>query len=317
MNKLRILFASDLHGSEIVFEKLIDATINWQANALIIGGDISGKTMIPIIKGTSDIYQASFLGKNLSLKSQQDLIRLEKDISNSGSYPIYLEPVEFEAMRENANLKNDRFILEMKLRLARWINYAKTKLNDHNIRFILMCGNDDKFELDDVITSSDYAENPEYKILTLGGEHEVVGESGANLTPFNCPRDIDEETLLGRIEAKMKNIQDPSNAILVLHAPPFNSQLDTAIKLNKDLKPIMVGGNVLEEPVGSKAVRKIIEDYQPLLSLHGHIHEKYGFKSIGRTKCVNPGSEYNRGIMNGYFITIINNEVRGHQRLSY
>ncbi|MBI5475223.1 MAG: hypothetical protein HY964_00635 [Ignavibacteriales bacterium] len=317
MNSVKILFASDLHGSDLVFEKLLDATITWKAHALIIGGDVSGKTMTPILQKSPHSYEANFQGNRLNLESEIEVEKLEKHISSSGSYPIRLTVDEYDKMQSDPSHKDQRFLVEMKLRLKRWITDAQKKLQPHGTRFILMCGNDDRWELDDVISSSNFAENPERTILTLSDRHEIIGESGTNVTPFNCPRDMDENILQSRIEAKVKNIKDLSKAIFVLHAPPFNSQLDLALKLDHNLKPIMVGGNAVEEPVGSKAVRNMIEQYQPLLSLHGHIHEKPGFRSIGRTKCVNAGSEYDRGIMKAFFLTIIDNEVRGHQPLSY
>ena len=45
---------------------------------------------------------------------------------------------------------------------------------------------------------------------------------------------------------------------------------------------------------GSTAVRASIEKHQPLVGLHGHIHESKGFVTLGRTLCLNPGSEYGK-----------------------
>jgi Icc-related predicted phosphoesterase len=73
------------------------------------------------------------------------------------------------------------------------------------------------------------------------------------------------------------------------------------------------GGEAVEVPVGSHAVRQIIEEYQPLLALHGHIHESRGTARIGRTLCINSGSEYNTGRIHGVLVTLGDTEVLRHQ----
>ena len=66
-------------------------------------------------------------------------------------------------------------------------------------------------------------------------------------------------------------------------------------------------------PVGATSVRKAIEEYQPLLGLHGHIHESRGVARLGRTICINPGSRYNEGILQGVIIDLEGNCVRNYQ----
>jgi hypothetical protein len=63
--------------------------------------------------------------------------------------------------------------------------------------------------------------------------------------------------------------------------------------------------------VGSTAVAEMIEKYQPLLGLHGHIHEATGKRQIGRTLCVNPGSNYTEGILNGFILTLDDKKIKG------
>jgi len=58
------------------------------------------------------------------------------------------------------------------------------------------------------------------------------------------------------------------------------------------------------EPVGSTAVRELIEEYQPPLSLHGHIHESRGKTRIGETIAINPGSVYSEGSLQGAVIDL-------------
>src|SRR6185312_3306089 len=88
------------------------------------------------------------------------------------------------------------------------------------------------------------------------------------------------------------------------HVPPYDSGLDTAPVLDVNLRPTVSAGDVLRGPVGSHAVRRVIEEFQPLLSVHGHVHESGGERRIGDTVSINPGSEANAGILRGYLVDI-------------
>ena len=64
--------------------------------------------------------------------------------------------------------------------------------------------------------------------------------------------------------------------------------------------------------VGSIAVRAAIEKYQPLLGLHGHIHESRSAQKIGRTLCINPGSEYGEGVLRGILLELSSKGLEDH-----
>ena len=101
----------------------------------------------------------------------------------------------------------------------------------------------------------------------------------------------------------------------MIHVPPYDSGLDTAPILNENLRPTISAGDVLRGPVGSTAVRRIIEDYQPVLTIHGHIHESGGERKIGDTLAINPGSEANAGILKGYIVDIGKKGIELAQRV--
>ncbi|HKM50396.1 MAG TPA: hypothetical protein VJZ75_04375, partial [Candidatus Bathyarchaeia archaeon] len=58
----RIFFASDIHASDIAFRKFLNAGNYYRADALLYGGDITGKALIFIEKDRDGNYQADFLG---------------------------------------------------------------------------------------------------------------------------------------------------------------------------------------------------------------------------------------------------------------
>jgi Icc-related predicted phosphoesterase len=109
-------------------------------------------------------------------------------------------------------------------------------------------------------------------------------------------------------------VKNMNNCIFNLHAPPWGSGLDEAPILDENLKPIQAG--MARAPVGSKAVLEAIKKYQPLLALHGHIHESRGSQKIGRTLCLNPGSDYADGRLTGYLIEVDSKGIRSYQPTS-
>ena len=89
-----------------------------------------------------------------------------------------------------------------------------------------------------------------------------------------------------------------------LHVPPKDSGLDTAVLLDEELRPLIRSGSPVFAGVGSTAVRKSLERHQPMLGLHGHIHESRGDARVGRTLSLNPGSEYSEGVLRGVIVTL-------------
>jgi len=103
-------------------------------------------------------------------------------------------------------------------------------------------------------------------------------------------------------------LKNPEKSIFNLHDPPFGSHLDEAPDLTKDLD--LKGGGRITKSVGSVAVREAIEKHQPMLGLHGHIHESKGVTKIGRTTCINPGSVYEEGTLLGAIVDLEDRKVK-------
>jgi Icc-related predicted phosphoesterase len=122
-----------------------------------------------------------------------------------------------------------------------------------------------------------------------------------------------EAQLRAAIEPMCSILREPSRAIFNLHVPPHDTGLDEAPVLDEQLRVQTSAGQVRFAPVGSSAVRELIEEVQPLLGLHGHIHESAGFRRLGRTLAVNPGSDYGTGTLNGVLATLDRDRVRSHQ----
>ena len=301
----RIFYTSDIHGSEKCFKKFLSTGKFYKANVLIMGGDITGKMIVPIVGTGQGRHQLTFLGIRHRLKKEEELLDFEQRIRNSGYYPFRTSPDEMKELDADPE-KMERLFLKLMTESVRgWMELAEKKLKDQDTKCFFNTGNDDRFEIDRIIQDSSVFTMPEGKVLMLDERHEMISTGFSNPTPWNCPRDIPEEELLDKIERMTSEVSDMSNCVFNMHVPPYDTTIDEAPRLDKDLTPIRSGsGELMMEPVGSKAVRAAIEKHQPLVGLHGHIHEGKGKSTIGKTIILNCGSEYSEGILHGVLLEL-------------
>jgi len=304
---MKIFFASDVHGSEICWKKFINAGDFYCVDVLILGGDMTGKAIIPIIAQSKDTWKVTLLEQETTLHGRGEVDEMIKTIRNRGYYPYVTDPDEVLEISKDQK-KSDRLFLEQSLQtIQRWLDYGEEKLSGKGIRCYVCPGNDDMFEIDRLIEQSKCVENIEGKVVELDEHHEMISTGWSNPTPWDTPREEQEDALLKRIEELVAKLRDIPNAVFNLHAPPYESGLDEAPELTKDLRPTHAGRSLI--PVGSKAVLEIIEKYRPLLGLFGHIHEGKGTRKYRRTLCVNPGSMYEQGILNGAVIDLLPKKI--------
>jgi len=311
MGKTRIFFATDLHGSERCFRKFVSAGKFYNANVLIVGGDVTGKMIVPIVNRPDGSFTAELFGVKRLVKQEKDLLALEDDIRNSGFYPYRTDPEEMKLLADETRI-DELFSRVMVETLERWVRLAEKHLRNTGVKCFIMPGNDDRLVVDHVIEESDFVVNPEGKVVCIDEYHDMISTGYANITPFGCPRDIPEGELAKKIEAMASQVRDMRNCIFNFHCPPYDTQLDPAPKLDQNLKPVVSAGNVVMCPAGSSSVRSAIQKYQPLLGLHGHIHESRGIFRIGRTICLNPGSEYTEGYLRGAIVNLDRGKVESY-----
>ncbi len=304
----KILFCTDLHGSEVYFGKVLASVLNLKVDVLLISGDITGKSIVPIIKLGNDRYITELFGRRAEGQGEKGLQELKNKIRYSGYY-YYVstldEVKELEAKRERVD---DLFTKVMCDTVAEWLQKIDRTL-PKNVRVIFNPGNDDRFAVDEVIKSNERVDYTLGEVDYLDERHPMVACEWVNTTPFESPRECSEEELEKRLRKEIEKLSDYKNAIFDFHAPPHDTRLDVAPKLDSSLKPVTRFGQSVMIHVGSKAVVKLIKEYQPQLGLHGHIHESAGVQAIGRTWCVNPGSEYVEGIMHGYVLIVEEDKI--------
>ncbi|MEM1984454.1 MAG: metallophosphoesterase [Candidatus Korarchaeum sp.] len=307
----RILFITDVHGSEYVFRKFLNAIPIYKADVGILLGDLAGKLIIPIVRNPDGTYISTFFGGTYKFK-EKELDDVKKRISIAGYYPIIVTKDELDEIEKNPELKDKLFVENIRARLSSWMRLAEERLRGKNVRIFVAAGNDDPFEVEEVLNSSDFVINAGMKRVWVDDHHEMITLPYSNPTPWRTPREVPEERLEDLIEGLVKQVENMENAIFNFHVPPYDSGLDLAPKLSKDLTP-----SVSEMiPVGSVAVRRAIERYQPMMGLHGHIHESKGVCNIGRTVCFNPGSEYGEGILKGVLIDVERGKVKAYSFVS-
>jgi Icc-related predicted phosphoesterase len=314
-----IFFVTDVHGSERTFRKFLSAGEYYEADVVMCCGDITGKMVVPIVKGSDGVYISKLFGQEQRSTTEQELTKLEETISNTGYYPYRTDEDGKKQLQEDPKKIDELFRKLMFERLQGWMKLAEDKYRGTGIKCIMTAGNDDLPEIEPILNSSDFVVNAEHKVIRLDENHEMVTIGEVNITPWKCPRDVSEEQLGGLIDelaAKTENVQ---NSIFNLHAPPVGSTLDTAYKLDSSVDPPRVvtqAGQPVTMGVGSVAVREAIEKYQPLVGLHGHIHESRSIANLGRTMCINPGSEYSEGILRGVIVNLSQDKVLSYQLTS-
>jgi uncharacterized protein len=297
---MRIFFATDVHGSEVCWRKFLNAGAFHKADVLIMGGDMTGKAMVPIVHRDGG-WEVTLQEQLHQLATEDELQTMEKRISDRGYYPVRLEPDELEAWSADESLVDARFKDEMLRNVERWMALADERLEGKGIRCIVSPANDDMFEIDPIIDAARLVELGEANTIALDGI-SLVSTGWANPTPWKTFRELPEDELRARIDGLVAEVPDPRRSIFNFHAPPYGSNLDSAPKLDADLKYV-AGGQALV-PVGSHAVRDAISAYGPMLSLHGHIHEGRGAVKIGRTLAVNPGSTYEDGVLQAAIVDL-------------
>ncbi len=299
---LRCYMCSDLHAANRTFRKLLNAIkLNvYETQVVLIAGDLTGKAIVPVIAQGGGRYYATFLDQEYHIETEAERQKVEQSISDIGYYPHVASQEEVDALRVDPEKMNALFRQHMLQRVGEWVELAEERIGKSGVQFYMMPGNDDDKGVDAIIARSSYVTNPVGKVINLDEYHEMISFDYANPTPWHTPREWSEEEYYEHIKASASQLKQVHRAVFMIHVPPYDSGLDTAPELDKDMRPRVTMGDVLRIPVGSTGVRRAIQELQPLVSIHGHVHEAPGQGKIGRTTCFNAGSEANQGILRGF-----------------
>jgi Icc-related predicted phosphoesterase len=310
-DEFSLFYVADIHGSERCFRKFVNAAKFYGVDAVILGGDITGKALVPLIEQDSGDIEVRFMGEDRVLRSDADIESIEKAIRFNGFYPFRIGAEALSAYEDDDQARERFFASIMADELRRWLAFADERLGGTEIDCLAMPGNDDESFTSDVLHEAEHLVNPEDRIVDVG-PYQVLSLGYSNITPWHSPRELSEQQLEERLTVMSDRLDPDRPAIYNIHVPPHASTLDDAPEIRSDLT-VVGGSGARMVPVGSPAVRAAIERDQPMLGLHGHIHESRGAARIGRSVCVNPGSEYNTGVLRGVIVRLRGNEVTGTQ----
>lgn len=299
---MKLFFATDVHGSEICWKKFINAAKFYEADILILGGDMTGKAIVPIIAQGGDRYKVTLLEQESILEGQDAVNKMVATIQNRGYYPYVTNPDEVAEISSIPGRSEALFMDQVLATVNRWMEYADAKLAGTGLRCFVCPGNDDVFEIDAAIAASKTVRSVEGQVIELDENHEMASSGWTNPTPWDTHREESEDALRVRLAEVISKVKNPANAVFNFHAPPYGSGLDEAPELTKDLRPAYAGRSLVA--VGSHAVFEAIDKFQPLLGLHGHIHEGKGTRKYKKTLCINPGSMYEQGILHGAVVEL-------------
>ena len=307
---VRLFYASDIHGSDLLWRKFLGAAAFYDAAAAVMGGDLLGKAIVPIERRDDGTFRVEFLGEERVVREGQELDELLAAIRFNGFYPWTAARGEIERRAADTEALFGDLARE---EVRHWVELAEARGSSNgSSNLYVMAGNDDPWYVDEILAASPALVFCDDRVVRVAN-HEMVSSSYANPTPWNSPRELEEDALYDRLKRLADQLDDPRRAIFNLHVPPYDSRLDQAPDLKPDLTPRYSGGQPVMKPVGSHAVRQLIEEVQPLLALHGHIHESKGETRIGRTLALNSGSEYNTGRLHGAVVTLGDERVVSHQ----
>ncbi len=314
----RLFFATDLHGSQRTFRKFVNAGKFYEADVLIMGGDILGKVAIPIIHEGNGHYRATLQGRTERVETEAELKNLLDKIGILGFYSKVLEADEFQAIQADPAAVDALFHQLARARLEEWVDLAETRLAGTGIKCFVTGGNDDYPDVLEALQrpGAQSIFGCEGQVVHVDDDHTMISMGFSGPTPWHTPREVSDDELGVMVEAMAAQVADMSRCIFNFHDPPVDSSLDTCPMLDWNTDPpsqIVKGGQVVLFGAGSASVRRAIETHQPLLGLHGHIHESPGVVKLGRTTCINPGSEYGEGILRGCLVTLSNGKVEGYQ----
>jgi Icc-related predicted phosphoesterase len=307
VGRFRILFVSDLHGSEVCFRKFLNAVPVYHPDLLVYGGDLMGKILQPVFREPGDSLLWYPTEDRAARAPATELARIERTLADQGRYALLTDRDAWSELARRPDALEAKCRALGLERARAWLALADERLGPNGPQLVLNVGNDDTDALLDLLRreAPPSVLVPEGRIVAAG-PYEIFGCGYANMTPWHCPRDLEEPELARVLDRTSSAIGSPRRTILDLHAPPFGTSIDPA------KRPRTAAGELIVDHVGSPSIRALIERVAPVVSLHGHIHESKGVDRVGPTPVYNPGSVYFSGALQGLVLDLDGPEVVDH-----
>jgi uncharacterized protein len=304
---IKLFFVTDIHGSSVCYRKFLNALPIYGVDVAVLLGDLTGKVLVPLVAKSNSSWECTLMGQHVDIETEDELAKIKKTVENAGYYWVHQTRDEFEETRKDPSRIDALFKEQVMARVQEWLDLADDRLAGKPHQFFMAPGNDDWFAIDEMIDSAKLVRPCDMRNVDLD-DHEMITCSWSNPTPWQTPREVSEEELEAKLEGLCGLIKNQERAIYNFHVPPYGYSLDLCPKLDENL--VMAAEEKIH--AGSLGAKKVIEKYQPLLGLHGHIHESRGAQKAGRTLLINPGSEYSEGILKGVIIMLDKKKVKDY-----
>jgi Icc-related predicted phosphoesterase len=307
---LKLFYVTDIHGSNVCYRKFLNALPIYGIDVAILNGDLLGKVLIPLVEKDGG-WECHLMGQYTEMKTQEELANVKKIIENAGYYWVHQNRDEFEAMQKDPKAIDKLFHNRAYSRIQEWLDLADERLEGKTHQLYICPGNDDYWEIDDMISCAKILKPCDGQVIEFD-DYTMVSCSWSNPTPWDTPRETTEDKLAAHLDELCQKVgtreKDFEKAIFNFHVPPHGYSLDLCPALTEDMKM------KAEEKIhaGSIGAKQAIEKYQPLLGLHGHIHESRGAQKSGRTLMINPGSEYSEGILKGVIVMLDKKKIKDY-----
>jgi Icc-related predicted phosphoesterase len=308
-SEVKMFFASDLHGSNVCFKKFINSAKFYGVDVLVLGGDLTGKAVIPIAEQQDGTFVTCQHGESIQISDKDELADFVKRQGNIGFYPAIMSEAEYQRLNADPEAQAALFKKLVLERVQEWVDFAAPKLKGTDVPLVTVPGNDDFIEIDEILTQAAHFDFHEMQVCEFKGGYQMLYCGGSTPTPWDTEREYTEEQYVARFAELLPQVTDMSRCIFNVHVPPFGTALDACPRLDKNLRVVYEMGLPAQVHAGCQTLADIIKQHQPLLGLHGHVHEGRAKINIGKTICINPGSVYPEGILQGALITLRHGEV--------
>ena len=186
MSETKILFATDLHGGDTYFLKVLSLANSSKVNIVMMCGDLTGKAIVPIVKLNDDLFVTNFFNTDYRLK-KEELPKMEKDIRQVGYYYYHCSRTEYEEFKSKPDRLTELFDKLMQQTIENWL-IKIDEILPKDVRVLMNPGNDDTFAIDEVLRKSNRVEYTLEKCVELDDKHSVVACDWVNPTPWDSPQ---------------------------------------------------------------------------------------------------------------------------------
>jgi Icc-related predicted phosphoesterase len=304
---LTIFYVADIHGSDVCFRKWLNAAGFYGADVLIIGGDLTGKVLLPIYPavGPGEGWTATWKDRVHRLETRAEVEALIATARGVGAYGFVTTAEEVAEIGRSVDREREIFGRLKLAALEGWLGLADERLTGRRTRAFLMPGNDDPPVIDEVLAGSRSLVDVQGTTIELAPGIWMSSRGESTPTPWHTPREVPDAALGDLVQDAVAGMPSDGTRIWNLHMPPFDTGVDRAPRLDASLHVRYDGsGEPIMDAVGSHAIRTLIDQHQPTIALHGHIHEGRGRYRIGSTTGFNPGSQYQDGVLQGLLLRV-------------